>query len=159
MVIHYSQKTASWCLKSAYSGAQQRNIKHRATVAKASTTGLCGENPPVAGGSPHKGPVKRKVFQCHDVIMCCFVFQVPPRSEVWQLSRPWSLSKVVEDWTSWAVTLWKCHLRMTPAVWHHSWLPTCSLKCSASCPECLITSCPSNSPETCSCNLLKYGNS
>ena len=30
---------------------------------------LCHGNPSVTGGSPHKRPVRRKAFPCHDVIM------------------------------------------------------------------------------------------
>ena len=40
----------------------KKTSKHR-------VTGLCAGNPPVSGGSPHKGPVTRKMLPFDDVIM------------------------------------------------------------------------------------------
>ena len=42
-------------------------------------TGLCEGNPPVTGGSPHKGPVAHKMFPSDDFIMdfgsfCLLIF-------------------------------------------------------------------------------------
>ena len=38
---------------------------------------LCEGNPPVTGGFPHKGPVTRKMFPSHDVIMAGTVVGSP----------------------------------------------------------------------------------
>ena len=48
-------------------------------TSKLRVTGLCVENSPGPGNSPHKGPVTRKMFPFDDVIM---KFLVPPRGEV-----------------------------------------------------------------------------
>ena len=71
-------------------------------------------------------------------------FQVPQRSVAWPVSRPWRLSRVVVVWTSWVVISWKCPLRMTRMAWRQWWQPTCSLKCCAYYPGCLIMTCQSN---------------
>ena len=41
-------------------------------TSKFHVTGLCERNPPVTGGSPHKGPVRRKMLTCDDVIMLVY---------------------------------------------------------------------------------------
>ena len=38
-------------------------------TSKLRVTGLCEGNPPVTGGSPHKGPVRREMFPFDDVII------------------------------------------------------------------------------------------
>ena len=44
-------------------------------TSKLRVTGLCKGNPPVTGGSPHRGPVTRKMFTFDDVIMIAFPWQ------------------------------------------------------------------------------------
>ena len=38
-------------------------------TSKLRVTGLCKDNPPMTGGSPHKGPLMRKMFPFDDVVM------------------------------------------------------------------------------------------
>ena len=52
-------------------GLFMRRLKKTQTP-KLCVTGLCEENPPVTGGSPHKRPVTRKMFPFDDVIMKCY---------------------------------------------------------------------------------------
>ena len=54
------------CLESLLIRLVRRRSKN---ISKLCVTGLCGENPPVTGGFPHKGPVTRKLFPFRDVIM------------------------------------------------------------------------------------------
>ena len=49
------------------SGAYQKKKTSNLRV-----TGPCKGNPPVTGGSPHKGPVTREMFPFDDVIMWCW---------------------------------------------------------------------------------------
>ena len=54
------------CLDCLFNPLFRRRSKK---TSKLRVTGLCEGNPPVTGGSPHKGPVIRKMFPFDDVIL------------------------------------------------------------------------------------------
>ena len=71
-----THKTLLWCHMSIVSNHRQLDCLFNSLfwltwkkTSKSRNTGPFWGNPPVTGGSPHKGPVMRKAFPCHDAFI------------------------------------------------------------------------------------------